>query len=70
MNIYLIIMAYLLVGIVATVSVYFIAFSQLLMGDLNYTRFLIAMRYLEWGFVLWPFIVPLILIVLYKSRSS
>ena len=58
----LIIMAYILIGIVATVSTYFIVFSQLLMGNLNYVRFLGAIKLLEWGFVLWPFVIPLVLI--------
>lgn len=66
MDTFLIIMAYILVGIVATVSTYFIIFSKLLMGDLNYVRFLGAIRLLEWGFILWPFVIPLILIALSK----
>ena len=68
MTICLIIMAYLLIGIVATTSAYFTLFSKLVMGDINYVRFFIAMQYLEWGFLSWPIIIPFILIVTRKKR--
>lgn len=63
-------MTYILIGIVAVVSFYFVLFSKLIMGHINYIGFFTSIQYLMWGFLIWPIIIPLIFIAMIIANKK